>query len=371
MKKLKVLLAILSVASVNAVAAPSMAIGDNAEMFLTGSLALRFDDNIYLDTRNERDDTIISFTPGAEVLFGQGSATKGKVYAQVEMRKYSDNSNQDDELFSVGFNSLYDGGKSKFDLAASFAEVAQNDNDRRASGDIVRRDVTHIHALPEFGFSEKFSLGVGARYDRTAYDATGYVDQSVWELPIDLYYQASEKLAWSFGYRFRSTDLGTGGVDSDDSFISIGARGEFTPKLTGQVRVGYNQRDLDNGRDSDDIGIDARVTFAASEKSNYTFSVSNDFGSSGTGESTEKFTLGFMASNKLSEQWALNTNLSYMSTDYPTRSEDYFDGSFAVIYTYNQNVNFNASLTYRDNSSSAVTGDFTNTIWSFGANVRY
>lgn len=354
-----------------AMAAPSMAIGDNAEMFLTGSLALRFDDNIYLDSKNEKDDTIISFTPGAEVAFGQGSATKGRIYAQVELRKYSDNSNQDDELFSVGFNSLYDGGKSKFDLAASFAEVAQNDNDRRASGDIVRRDVTHLHALPEFGFSEKFSLGVGARYDRNAYDTTGYVDQSVWELPFDIYYQTTEKLAWSFGYRYRSTDLSGGGVDSKDSFLSIGARGEFTPKLTGQIRVGYNQRDLDNGRDSDDIGIDARLTFAASEKSSYTFTVGNDFGASGTGESTEKFTLGLIANNKLDEQWALSTNLSYMSTDYPNRSEDYFDGSFAVIYTYNRNVNFSASLTYRDNSSSAPTGDFTNTIWSFGANVRY
>lgn len=371
MKHLTPVILIAAALGASAPAASSMKLGDNAEMFLTGSLALRFDDNIYLDSRNEQDDTILSFTPGAEVAFGQGSATKGKIFAQVELRKYSDNSNQDDELFSTGFNSLYDGGKSKFDLAASFAEVAQNDNDRRASGAIVRRDVTHLHALPEFGFSEKFSLGVGARYDRTAYDTTGYVDQSVWELPIDVYYQASEKLAWSFGYRYRSTDLGGGAVDSDDSFISVGARGEFTPKLSGQVRVGYNQRDLDNGRDSDDIGLDARVTFAASEKSSYTFTVGNDFGASGTGESTERFTLGLLASNKLDEQWALNTNLSYNATDYPTRSEDYFDGSFAVIYTYNQNVNFNASLTYRDNSSSSTGGDFTNTIWSFGANVRY
>jgi hypothetical protein len=371
MKNIKHILLAASLAGAVAQAAPSMAIGDNAELFLTGSLALRFDDNIYLDGTNERDDTIISFTPGAEVVFGQGSATKGKIYLREEFRKYSDNSNQDDELVSVGVNSLYDGGKSKFDFAASFAQVAQNDNDRRVTGDIVRRDVTHIHALPEFGFSEKSSLAIGARYDRTAYDTTGYADLSVWELPLDLYYQTTEKLAWSVGYRYRSSDLSGAGTDSTDNFLNIGARGEFTPKLTGQVRVGFNQRDLDRGGDSNDIGVDARVTYAASEKSNYTFTIGNDFGSSGQGESLEKFTLGFIASNKLDEQWALNTNLTYTSTDYPARSEDYFDGQFGISYTYNQNVNFDASLTYRDNSSSRGGGDFTNTIWSFGASVRY
>jgi len=371
MKHTKHILLAATLIGTVAQAAPSMAIGDNAELFLTGSLALRFDDNIYLDGANERDDTIITFTPGAEVAFGQGSATKGKFYLREEFRKYSDNSNQDDELVSVGFESIYDGGKSKFDFAASFAEVAQNDNDRRATGAIIRREVTHIHALPEFGFSEKFSLAIGARYDRGAYDTTGFADLSTLELPIDLYYQTTEKLAWSFGYRYRSSDLSGAGVDSKDNFLNIGARGEFTPKLTGQIRVGYNQRDLDRGGDQDDIGIDARVTYAASEKSNYTFSLGNDFGSSGQGDSIEKFTLGFMASNKLSEQWALNTNLTYTSTDYPTRSEDYFDGQFGVAYTYSQYVSFDASLTYRDNSSSAAAGDFTNTVWSFGASVRY
>lgn len=355
----------------SASAAPFMALGDNAELFVTAAASIQSDDNIYLDGTNEADDTIMSFTPGVDLVFGKGSVTKGNAYYREEIRRYSDNDNQDTELSSLGFNSKYDNGVTKADFNASYAQVAQNDNDLNPVGTIVRRKLTNLGAKVEFGISEKTSLAAGISFAKTDYGPASYVDSDIWSLPLDVYYKASPKMDWSLGYRYRSTDLGGAGLDSTDHFVNVGARGEFSPKLTGQVRVGLSQRSFDVGDDDTQLGFDSNLTYEYSEKTYYTFSLSNDFGSSGTGDSTETFRIGLNASNKLSEQWSFNGGLSLNKTDYSTRSDDYLEGQLGVTYTLNSMVNFGASYTYRDNGSDSALAEFTNTVFMLGANIRY
>ncbi len=348
-----------------------MAVGDNAELFVTAAAAVQFDDNIYLDGTNETDDTIMSFTPGVDLVFGKGSITKGNAYYREEIRRYSDNDNQDAELSSLGFRSSYDNGVTKADFNASYAQVAQNDNDIRATGSIVRRKLTNLGAKVEFGISEKTSLAAGIAFDKTDYGPASYSDSDIWSLPLDVYYKVNPKMDWSLGYRYRSSELSGSGLDSTDHFINVGARGEFSPKLVGQVRVGLTQRSFDVGDDDTQLGFDGNLTYAFSEKTMYRFNISNDFGSSGTGDSTENFVIGLTVSNKLSEQWAFTGGLSLRKIDYSTRSDDFLEGLVAVSYHLNAIVNFGASYTYRDNSSSAAAGEFSNSVFSFGANIRY
>jgi len=355
----------------SATAAPFMAVGDNAELFVTASAQVQFDDNIYLDTTNESDDTIIAFTPGVDLVFGKGSVTKGNVYFREEVRRYSDNDNQDAELSNFGFNSRYDNGVTKADFNASYAQVAQNDNDIRATGVIVRRDLTNLGAKLEFGLSEKSSLAAGISFNKTDYNAAAYSDSSIWSLPVDAYFKASPKMDWSLGYRYRSTDLSGAAVDSTDHFLNVGARGEFTPKLTGQVRVGYGKRSFDVGADKSLFGFDSNLSYAFSEKTSYAFNLSNDFGSSGTGYSIENFRIGLSTTSRISEQWSFTGGLSLNKTDYSTRSDDFLEGQLAVTYNLNAIVNFGASYTYRDNGSDRASAEFTNSVFAFGANIRY
>lgn len=348
-----------------------MAVGDGAELFVTAGLQVQADDNIFLDSTNENDDTIISFTPGVDLVFGKGTTTKGNVYYREEFRRYSDNGDQDAELSSVGFRSSTDSGGSKFDFNGSYAQVAQNDNDIRTSGIIVRRDVTNLGASAEFGITGKTSLGIGTTFLATDYDVPSYTDSNVWSLPVDLYYEASEKLDWSVGYRYRSTTQDGGADDFTDHFVNIGARGEFSPKLTGHVRVGYNTRKIDGGGDDSGLGFDSNLTFAASEKTTIELYLSNDYGNSGTGDGTKILRWGARGNSKLSEQWAVSASLGVTSTEYPTRDDDFLDGLVAVTYTHNQFVNFSASIAMRDNSSTSAAAEFDNSVFSFAANVRY
>lgn len=353
-------------------AAPFLAVGDNAELFLTGSISVKIDDNIYLNPANRAlSDTVWTYTPGVDLVFGKGSATQGNVYYRQDIVRYSDNRNQNTELNSVGLNSRYDGGKSKFDLAASFAELAQNDNNANLLGDIVDRTSTHFHAKPEVGLTEKTSIGFGIAYDKTDYGPASFSDLATWSVPVDLYFEYSAKSQLSLGYRYRDNTLNGAGVDSQDHFLNIGARGEFTPKLSGQVRIGYNTRDLASGTDDSGLGVEGNLTYAISDKTSASFNVANDFSNGGTGEETKKLSWGLSANSKISEQLSVNGGVTYMATEYPTRTDTFLESTVGLAYSYDQMINFGANYTYRNNYAGRGGSDFVDNVFSFSANLRY
>src|SRR3954465_3646961 len=206
MKHSSVRIAIIAtLAGLSAKAAPFMAVGDNAELFVTASAQVQFDDNIYLDPDTTiapaQDDIIYSFTPGVDLVFGKGAVTKGNVYYREEIRRYSDHDNQNTELSNLGFKSSFDNGVTKADFNASYAQVAQNDNDVNPLGGIVRRKLTNLGAKGEFALSEKTAISAGLTYDKTDYGPSSYTDSDIWSLPVDVYFKATPKLDWSAGYR--------------------------------------------------------------------------------------------------------------------------------------------------------------------------
>ena len=63
-------------------AAPFMAIGDGAELFLTGKLGVRSDDNVLLANRAE-SDLIFEFAPGVDLTFGKGAQLQGVLSSEL------------------------------------------------------------------------------------------------------------------------------------------------------------------------------------------------------------------------------------------------------------------------------------------------
>ncbi len=365
------ILFLTALTSISLNAAPFLSLGDNAELFLTATASVTVDDNIYLRNANEVDDMIFTFAPGIDLVFGRNALTSGNFYYRHDILRYSDVSKQNTDLASVGFNSLYNSGKSKFDLGGSYVETAQNDPS--VPGAIVGRNLTNFRVLAEVGATEKTAFGAGIRYENTDYDLGGaFRDAEIWSVPMDAYFEYSPKLALSLGYRYRSTDLSGTAIDSKDHFANIGARGEFTPKLIGQVRVGYSKRTFSRTiADDSAIGIESNLTYSYSPKTTYSIGVSNDFGSSALGESTKSLSFTLAASNRFDEQWGWNANLAFRAINYPTRSDDFLQGGFGVSYTYSAFVDFTASVTHRKQSSDFAAFEFSNNVFSVGANIRY
>lgn len=346
-----------------------MAVGDGAELFLTAGLGVRADDNIFLNS-NKVDDVIFDIKPGVELVFGNNSQTKGSFSYTENISRYSQNDGLDAELSSLRFNSTYDDGKTKFSAQASFNQLNQNTVDIRTGGVLSRRDVTSADVGGETSVSAKSKVAARVRYNDTDYKRVGFQDNTTLGIPLNYYYAVTSKVDLSLGARYRSTEI-QNGVDSNDMFYRVGARGEFTPNLTGSIQVGFGNRDFDNGRSEDIFDLDALLKLALSPKTTLDLSASNDFGVSGQGQEQKNFTLGARLNTKVSEQLSFNAGLNFRNIDYYTREDDYVEANLGVNYIVNKNVSIRGGYTYRKNDSGLVGGDFTNSVFNLAANLRY
>lgn len=365
-KKIRLALISASMGS-GAFAAPFMAIGDGAELFLTGSLGIRADDNIFL-ARNDESDLIFDIAPGAEITFGKNAQLKGSLTLAHTWSNYSDNSNLNTNLFNGAFQTRYDDGKLKMGFNLSYAELNQNTPDIRG---LTRRDVFNVGGNAEVEISQITSIGAGVNFAHENYKrGNPYTDSDSLTVPLDLYYKWTSKVDLSVGYRYRDYQVDIG-QDSTDHFFNIGARGEFSPKFTGKFQVGLNTRELDRGGDESQLGLDASFGYELSPKTTLNFGATNDYGTSPQGQQQENLSFNGSISTKVSEEWSLNFGLSWRSTDYGTRTDDYLEGTIGTTYTISTNARIIAGYTHRDYTSVLSASEFKNNVFSIAANFRY
>jgi len=366
--KNKIRLALFSASlGASAYAAPFMAIGDGAELFLTGSLGIRADDNIFL-SRNEDSDLIFDIAPGAEITFGKNAQLKGALTLSHTWSNYSDNSGLNTNLFNGDFVTRYDDGKLKLGFNLGYHELNQNTPDIRG---LTRRDVFSAGGNAEVEVSQITSVGAGVAFNHENYKrGNPYTDSDSLTVPLDFYYKWTPKVDLSFGYRYRDYQVDIG-QDSTDHFFNVGARGEFSPKLTGKFQVGLNTRELDRGGDESQLGLDASFAYEFSPKTSLQFGAANDYGTSPQGQQQENLSINGMISTKVSEEWALNFGLSWRSIDYSTRTDDYLEAIIGTSYIINSNARISAGYTFRDYSSDLSASEFKNNVFSISANFRY
>ena len=86
--KVSTLIILSSLAVSRSLGAPAMAVGDNAELLLTASANVSYDDNIYLRHTGVTRDTIWNFIPGVQFVFGQKAATNGQFSLQEDFLSF-------------------------------------------------------------------------------------------------------------------------------------------------------------------------------------------------------------------------------------------------------------------------------------------
>ncbi len=359
--------AFLSLSLVSAsMAAPFMAIGDGAELFLTGSLSIRADDNVFL-TGNAVDDVIFEITPGAELTFGKGAQLSGALITTVAWANYADNSNLNTTLFGADLRADFDDGKMKLHFTSGYHELNQNSADTRG---LTRRDVFNAGGNGEMEISQLTSVGAGILFNHENYKKRGFTDSDAFTVPIDFYYKWTPKIDISLGYQYRDYQVDIG-QDSTDHRFTVGGRGEFSPKLTGKFGVGVTTRKLQRGGDDTLLALDASFSYEVGPKTSLEFGASNDFGTSPQGVQQQNLSVRAALTNKFNEQWTFNGGFSYRGIDYGTRTDDYWEGTVGATYTFDSNITFVGGYTYRNYSSPLAGSDFTNNVFSIAANIRY
>jgi polysaccharide biosynthesis protein VpsM len=368
-------------------AAPFMAIGDGAELFVTGTLGVRVDDNILLGSgiaanpnlpagptnrvAEEIDDIIFDINPGLELTFGKDAQIKGALTLSLAFANYTDNAALNTALFNGDFVSRYDDGKMKLGFNVGYHEVSQNQPDASGLAALTRRDIFSAGGNAEVEVSPLTSVAAGIAFTHENYHPRSFTDSDELTVPLDFFYKWTPKMDLSVGYRFREHDVDTLGVDSKDHYFNVGARGEFSPKLTGRVTVGWGQRELEVGGDKSLFGLDASLAWELSEKTSIQFGASNDFGTSPQGQQQENLTVNGMVTTKLAEDWTVNGGLSWRSIDYGSRTDDYFELTLGTTYIVNANIRVVGTYVFRDYSSDIRTAEFKNNVFSIAAQFRY
>ncbi len=359
-------------------------LGENTRLFVLQSAEVRYDDNVSFAGSNGQDDLVYLFTPGVELNYDAG-ISKGLLIVSGNLVRYDDHPAYNEDLLSIVGDYSYQGAAHRLQALAAYREMSQAMATIRNREQAIRQNSTTASLEDLWAYSAKTKLGVGVTYDATGYPSSVYADRESFGVPVDVYFAASPKLDLSVGYRYRNTQVdelpgATRSWDSEDHFINVGAKGDFTPKLSGQVRVGYGIRDLDVASSTSQLGLMGSLTYVYSPKTSFDFTASNDFSNSELGTSQEALSMRAGGRFEFNPQWSARAGLSWQSTKYalvPTpgltgsRKDDFFVGDVGVVYALSEVISFQAAYIYRENSSNRAGLDFNNNILSVGASLRF
>ena len=351
--------------------APFLAIGRNAELLLTGVATIRYDDNIFLTDSGRRQDLVYSITPGVKYGY-DGALTRISAAVSNEFLRYGDNSVLDASLASGRFVIDREGVDSRLAVHAGYAEYGQGALNALSRSQIARRNRTSASVSGEIGIGGRTRVGGGAAYNRANYPGTKLIGSRSIQFPCDIYYALSARLDLSAGYRYRVNRFADGLRDSKDNGLNIGARGEFTPKLNGRIRVGWTGRSFVSGGGGSLLGFDADLEWLHSPKTTCRLTVSNDFGNSAAGVSESEFAVSLNGRFEFDDAWSVSAMFGCSTEDYETgRSDRFLVGDFSVTCRLQENVSLQGTWIVRTNDSNVPSLDFTNNILSFATSVRY
>ena len=350
-------------------------IGDDSELFITGVATVAENDNIFLNHSNTTSATVFDLVPGLSYEFGKNNAlTKGLLAANEDFQIFSKSgSSLNNQLANIVGSLAYDDTKTKLNFDASFHQADQAQVGIQNLGYLVDRNLYHMGGTGEVAMTDKSSLGTGILFDDTDYRAVGFTDYRYVELPVNYYFKFEPKLDLSAGFRYRDNTVGTGGIDSTDLFYNVGARGEFTPNLTGELLVGYQQQNLDNGTNQGGLGLDSRFTYVYDTKTSLSFGVNDDFSYVATGPAIREFEVYLEASTALTEQWSIDGRVSYNRYTYITtpQRDDYYTARVGVTYVIATYLKVSAAYSYAEDNSNLTIASFKNNIISVSASVHY
>jgi len=372
MQAKRYLVPVLVAAGLSAPLMGALSLGEGSELFLNGTVGFQYDDNMFLRSTGAKGDYVTTFTPGVEVQFGQNSLAKGSFIYNEAFARYNSHSSQDSNLASLGFNTNYDDGKTKASFGASYNQVAQNTVDARLAGILVRRDVSGVNGRGEWTMSDKTSFAAGATFDRTDYKTAGFVTSNDYSVPLDFYYEMMPKVDLSVEYKFRETDLANNQPKDTDNFFGVGARGQFSEKLSGEYHIGYTQRHFGSGTGNESLlGVDSNFIYLFSPKTTVTLGLSNDFDNAATGVSQKVLSGRFGVKTEFEEGFSGSVNVSYRDLNYNSGEHDhYWEGNIGLQEQYNKYLSFMAGYTFRHNDSNLPVG-FADNVFSVSGTVRY
>jgi len=369
----------------------------NGSAHVTLDSSVQRNDNVYLSNTNRTKDTVLSITPGIQAGFGQHTISHGELIVQEAFTHYQDNSAPNAHLANATGNLGYAGEQIKSNLTGAYQQLYQNNADYTATGQklLLRTDTLNLSGNVEVPFATKMAGSVGANLSRTEYKNSTLVGNRNLTFPLSLYYTIEPKLDLSGGFSYGTTMPTGAGPKAKDLYYNIGARGSFSPKLTGTFSVGTRKRSVDAvfqgtkevapAFDDNLLGFDGSFEYQATEKTNAILSLSRNFGSSALGQTTKGSQYALQITSNPTPQFSISAKAAYRLTDNgpavfattpagaaaAARQDKGWENSLGATYTFTKWLTLVANYTFRNNRSTYAqsTNPSTQTVPDYNNNV--
>ncbi len=367
-------------------ASPFLSIGNAVDVFFDGAATYRYTTNVFNEP-DDQDDHIFILSPGIEAVFGRNSLVTTSLEVRYDIIRYADFSVANAENLNVLLVSSYSGARLSATGTFSFEQRTQNTSALVGGlvlNDLIDRNILTAGANGSYQVSEKVSTTFGATYQRETFQnfEASFNDRQTFTVPLRVFYKITPKIDLGAGYRYRFSEVdqnaagGGAAVDRTDHFFSISSRGEFFPKLTGELDVGIGLRTFDNNTDSEtNISVDGGLDYAYSSKLVFGLDVGRDFETGGAGSSIQRTEVGLSSTYAYSSRISAGARLEYQRDNFEEltapRVDNIYSGSIFATFAYNRYFSFSASYAYQDVNSDAANVSYNAHNFSLSAAVRY
>ena len=359
--------------------AAKVSLGSNTTVTFTAEAGARHDDNVFLSTTDKVGDTIFSLTPGVDFRFGNASLAHGSLAYKETFLQYANKSADNQALGTGAANFDYNDGGLAVAGSALYQQLYQNNRDVAAIGGktIFRSNVLDIMTSAESHVTAKTSVKGGLDFNSLQYENAGLVGSRNFSVPLKVYYETTPKVALSTGFTYQHIQQQNGGSSGRDLFYNVGARGNFTEKLSGEISTGLHRREMSSQPRQKLWGFDGSLNYDISPKTTSSLVFSRQFTTGAKGETLQDSSYAFKVSNDPSLQWQLSAGATYRDVQYEPvlvlagglpvsldRQDRYWEGNFNATFLFSSSLSLSAGYTYRRNLSNLPGAEFGNNILS-------
>ncbi len=333
-----------------------------------------FDDNVYLNSDNEKSDFINTIYPRIQLdlPFGAGNRHSTQIIYSAEIKTFSDYTDENSVNQDAGLDFHLNFPKGDFRL-----ENLYRDTSTRADTEFttsIDRIENKSEALLEIEMN-KLSYGFGYSHFLKDYDKDTYRTLEYEEDIFTLigYYKLFPKTKLLLEYNHGEIDYDLDSTRKGNYVqIRTGLKGELTGKTTGTVKVGYQDRDYDTKGEKDlqssvaELELSTQFNSDTKLELNYQSTALESTYSTNNFYESDRISAQF--NQKIGNRLSAITSLAFENNDYPEettvgseakkRVDDIWTIGLGVEYSLKDYLKTKLAYEYKNRDSNINSQDY-------------
>ena len=254
-----------------------------------------------------------------------------------------------------------------------YFNFAAAQSERQYSDNIERHQQASMSA--EIKVNDSLSVQVGAQIKsaQNEFDSVLY-DSDIYSMPLTAFYSIGSNFDLSLGYQKSFTKAQSRDVLFNDDKLQVGIRGEVTPDLHGEVKVGIQSRENTFGVVRNRVTGSSRVKYKLNDLAQIGSSVSKNYTVGPKGENLEKVETKLEFDFSVNELLLIGTNVAVFNYEDIDKGTESDLANAGLHFSYRDGDLFNLSAGYSvttpeydDTSNSRKVGHLLN----FSASIQF